>query len=298
MSRVLQSVPFRAELVKGLSVGRSIIVRGEINHNANRYEHSPRVSLTEVGGASEGQSSCLSVSQLLCQPASVRQQRHRSSSQPSSKERSVCQKLLPVRVLGPRGDHWGAPPLHCGTVLWGKRTAEVSVDSKMKQSKGDTWKTAGLLVNLEGQFTLFSYYFMSLLHLPVPIFIYLSPLLSDDDGRRFMCRSSSCVTLSGSECLSMGSTSWTTNTGSRTWSGSRSWRFWETSSCWTSIRNNVISWSARVPQSSSAACSRWYFELWPSSHDVTSCAPRIVGHSWKLVWKWFHVTLSYRKWNL
>lgn len=77
-----------------------------------------------------------------------------------------------------------------------------------------------------------------------PTFIYLSPLLSDDDGRCFMCRSSSCVTLSGSECLSMGSTSWTTNTGSRTWSGSRSWRFWEMSSCWTSIRNNVISWSA------------------------------------------------------
>lgn len=72
-------------------------------------------------------------------------------------------------------------------------------------------------------------------------------LLSDDDDDEgcFVCRSSSCVTLSGSECPSTGSTSWTTNTGSRTWSGSRSWRFWETSSCWTSIKNNVISWSAR-----------------------------------------------------
>lgn len=32
-----QSIPFRGELADGLCVGRTIIVKGETNHNANRY---------------------------------------------------------------------------------------------------------------------------------------------------------------------------------------------------------------------------------------------------------------------
>lgn len=39
---------------------------------------------------------CRSVLQFQCEPASFQQRRHRSSSEPSSEERSLRQKLLPV----------------------------------------------------------------------------------------------------------------------------------------------------------------------------------------------------------
>lgn len=70
VSGVLQSVPFRGELVGGLSVGRSVTVRGETNQNADRYKHITHLCQRQVGGASEPSnfvSLCVSVSASTCE---------------------------------------------------------------------------------------------------------------------------------------------------------------------------------------------------------------------------------------
>ena len=62
---------------------------------------------------------CTSFCQFLCESAKVERQRHRSPPEPSSEAPQLGQELLPVRVVGPRGDGAGLVPLRCGTVLWG-----------------------------------------------------------------------------------------------------------------------------------------------------------------------------------
>ncbi|XP_078131474.1 galectin-8-like isoform X3 [Sander vitreus] len=94
------SIPFRGQLDEGLTAGRSITIKGVANHNAQ--------SADDV--------EC-NVSQCGCEPESVWQQRHRSSSQPSPEEEALRQKLLHLRLLGPRGDPAGLLPLHGGGVL-------------------------------------------------------------------------------------------------------------------------------------------------------------------------------------